>query len=75
MAKKGWYYEFSWLVRIIISIIPIVSTVVHLLARLSGQSSLLTKVLLIVVHVIFGWNLFWLVDIITTIVIRRLLFT
>ena len=76
MAKrKSGYYGLSWLMRVIISFIPFVSTVVHLLARLSASKSTLFSVLLIIFHLIFGWNVFWLIDIITTLVIRRIILT
>lgn len=75
MAKKGWYYDLSWIVRVIIAIVPILSLIVHLLARLSATKGLLHLILLIAVHVIFGWNILYIVDLITTLVIKKIFLT
>lgn len=75
MAKKGWYYDLSWIVRVIIAIIPILSLVVHLLARLSATKGLLHLILLVLLHLILGWNILWIVDLITTLVLKRILLT
>ena len=73
--KKNWYYGFSRLIRIIIAIVPILSLIVHLLARLDAGKGLLHLVLVVVVCLVFGWNILWIVDIITTLVTDRILLT
>ena len=73
--RRSWYYGLSWLVRVIIAIIPILSLIIHLLARIDSSKSLLNTVLIILIMIIFGWNIVYIVDIITTIVIRKILLT
>lgn len=72
MSNK-WYSDLSGLIRLIIAIIPITSYVVHALARITSG-----KLINIVVGIIslFGLGLvFWVVDLITTILGMGLFFT
>lgn len=76
MAKaKGnkWYYSLSSLVRLILAIIPFTAWIVHAFARITSG-----KTLGIVIGIIslFGVGfILWIIDLVTTILGMRLLFS
>ena len=80
MAKKSrkrsgnsWYYGISWIVRLVLAIIPVTSCVVHAIARIS--SGKLLNIVVGILGFIFGWNILWIIDLITTILRTKLIFS
>ena len=73
MAKgNSWYYNLSWVVRVILAIIPVTAWLVHSFARITSG-----KVLGIIIGIIslFGIGfILWIIDIFTTLITKKLLF-
>ena len=63
MAKKrtssGDYFDFSWLVSVILVIIPITSWVCGFITRFKEG-----KLVAGIIRLVFGWNIIWILDII-----------
>lgn len=69
-----WYYKISWLVRLIIAILPPTSWIVHAIVRISS-GKLFSVIVGILSLLIVALPIIYVVDLITTIVFRRLLLT
>lgn len=73
MAKgNSWYYELSSTIRLILAIIPVTAWLVHAVARITSG-----KLVNIIIGIIclFGVGLIvWVVDLVTTILYKKLLF-
>jgi len=63
MAKKNDYFGLSWIVSLILAIIPFTSWVCGWLTRFSEG-----KIVAGIIRLIFGWNIIWIVDLIMMIV-------
>ena len=59
MANKSDYFGLSWIVSLILAIIPITSWVFGWLTRFSEG-----KIVAGIIRLIFGWNIIWILDII-----------
>lgn len=73
MSKSNaWYYNLPYILRLVLAIIPVTAWFVHAIARItSGKLS----GLVIGIICLFGVGLIvWVIDLVTTIVTKRLLF-
>lgn len=68
MAKKGDYFGLSYIVSVILAIIPVTSWVLGWLTRFSEG-----KIVAGIIRLIFGWNIIWILDIIFMILQKRIL--
>lgn len=68
MAKKGDYFGLSYLVSVILAIIPITSAVCGIVTRFSEG-----KILAGILRIILGWNIIWIADLILMIVSKHIL--
>ena len=68
MAKKGDYFGLSYIVSVILAIIPITSWVLGWLTRFSEG-----KIVAGIIRLIFGWNIIWILDIIFMILQKHIL--
>lgn len=62
MAKKkssGDYFGLSWLVSLILAIIPVTSWVCGFITRFKEG-----KLVAGIIRLVFGWNIIWILDII-----------
>ena len=63
MAKKNDYFGLSWIVSLILAIIPFTSWACGWITRFSEG-----KIVAGIIRVFFGWNIIWIVDLIMMIV-------
>lgn len=56
---KGDYFGLSWIVSLILAIIPVTSWVCGILTRIQDG-----KIVAAIVRIFFGFNLIWLLDLI-----------
>ena len=56
---KGDYFGLSWIVSLILAIIPVTSGVCGILTRIQDG-----KIVAAIVRIFFGFNLIWLLDLI-----------
>ena len=68
MAKKGDYFGLSYIVSVILAIIPVSSWVLGWLTRFSEG-----KIVAGIIRLIFGWNIIWILDIIFMILQKHIL--
>ena len=68
MAKKGDYFGLSYIVSVILAIIPVTSWVLGWLTRFSEG-----KIVAGIIRLIFGWNIIWILDIIFMILQKHIL--
>lgn len=68
MAKKSDYFGLSYLVSVILAIIPITAMICGFLTRLSEG-----KIIAAVLRVVLGWNLIWLLDLISMILNKKII--
>lgn len=59
MAKKGDYFGLSWLVSVILAIIPVTSWLCGIITRLQDG-----KIVAAIVRIFFGFNIIWILDLI-----------
>lgn len=59
MAKKSDYFGLSYLVSVILAIIPITSLVCGILTRIQDG-----KIVAAILRIILGWNIIWILDLI-----------
>jgi hypothetical protein len=59
MAKKSDYFGLSYLVSLILAIIPVTSWILGILTRLNDG-----KIVAAIVRIFFGFNIIWILDII-----------
>ncbi len=63
MAKKSDYFGLSWIVSLILAIIPVTSWVCGFVTRFMEG-----KIVAGLIRLIFGWNIIWILDIVFMIV-------
>ncbi len=68
MAKRKDYFDLSWIVSLILSIIPITSLVLGILTRLQEG-----KIVAAVLRLVLGWNIIWILDIVFMFLNQRIL--
>ena len=59
MAKKSDYFGLSWVVSLILAIIPVTSWICGAVTRFQDG-----KIVAGLIRLIFGWNIIWILDII-----------
>ncbi len=59
MAKKSDYFGLSYLVSVILAIIPITALICGFITRLTEG-----KIVAALIRILFGWNIIWLLDLI-----------
>ena len=67
-SRKGDYFGLSYIVSLILAIIPITSWVLGWLTRFSEG-----KIVAGILRLLLGWNLIWICDIICMIVRKNIL--
>ena len=67
MAKSD-YFGLSWIVSVILAIIPVTSWICGVITRISDG-----KIVAGIRRLIFGWNIIWLCDLILMIVSKHIL--
>ena len=68
MARKGDYFGLSWIVSLILAIIPVTSWILGALTRFSEG-----KIVAGLIRLIFGFNIVWICDIIFMILKKSIL--
>ncbi len=68
MAKKNDYFGLSWLVSVILAIIPVTSLICGVLTRLQEG-----KIVAALLRILLGWNIIYILDIIFIILNKRIL--
>ncbi|MCH5159971.1 MAG: hypothetical protein J1F66_03885 [Clostridiales bacterium] len=69
MAKRsGDYFGLSWIVSLILAIIPVTSWILGALTRFSEG-----KIVAGLIRIIFGFNIVWICDLILMIVSKHIL--
>lgn len=68
MAKKGDYFGLSYIVSVILAIIPITSWICGIITRFSEG-----KIVAGIIRIFFGFNIIWLLDLILMIVSKHIL--
>ncbi len=69
MAKKtSDYFGLSYIVSVILAIIPVTSLICGFVTRL-----LEGKIVAAILRIIFGWNIIWLIDLIFMIISKHIL--
>lgn len=68
MAKKGDYFGLSYIVSVILAIIPITSWICGIITRISEG-----KIVAGIIRIFFGFNIIWLLDLILMIVSKHIL--
>ncbi len=59
MAKSKDYFGLSWIVSLILAIIPITSLVLGVLTRIQEG-----KIVAAILRIVLGWNVIWILDIV-----------
>ena len=67
MAKKGDYFGLSYIVSVILAIIPVTSWICGFITRFSEG-----KIVAGLIRLIFGWNIIWILDLIFMIVSKHI---
>lgn len=68
MARKGDYFGLSWIVSLILAIIPVTSWILGALTRFQEG-----KIVAGLIRLIFGFNIVWICDLILMIVSKHIL--
>lgn len=68
MAKKGDYFGLSWLVSLILAIIPVTSWVCGVVTRFTEG-----KIVAALIRLFFGFNIIWVCDLVCMILNKRIL--
>ena len=68
MARKGDYFGLSWIVSLILAIIPVTSWICGALTRFSEG-----KIVAGLIRLIFGFNIVWICDLVLMIVSKHIL--
>lgn len=66
--KKSDYFGLSYLVSVILAIIPVTSLICGFVTRL-----LEGKIVAAILRIIFGWNIIWILDLIFMIISKHIL--
>lgn len=67
-AKKGDYFGLSYLVSVILAIIPVTSWILGVLTRFQEG-----KIVAGLLRLILGWNIIWICDLILMILSKHIL--
>lgn len=68
MAKKSDYFGLSWIVSLILAIIPVTSWICGILTRIQDG-----KIVAAIIRIFFGFNIIWICDIICMILRKSIL--
>lgn len=68
MARKSDYFGLSYLVSVILAIIPVTSWLCGAITRFTEG-----KILAGILRLIFGWNIIWIVDLVLMILSKHIL--
>ena len=68
MARKGDYFGLSWIVSLILAIIPVTSWLLGAITRFSEG-----KIVAGLIRLIFGFNIVWICDLILMIVSKHIM--
>ena len=66
--KKSDYFGLSYIVSVILAIIPVTSLICGFVTRLLEE-----KIVAAILRIIFGWNIIWIIDLILMIVSKHIL--
>lgn len=69
MASKKDYFGLSYIVSVILAIIPVTSWILGALTRLS-EGKIVAGILRLV---LFGWNIIWILDIVFMVLNKRII--
>ena len=67
MAKKGDYFGLSYIVSLILAIIPVTSWICGFITRFQDG-----KIIAGIIRLVFGWNIIWILDLICMIFSKRI---
>ena len=67
-GKKGDYFGISWIVSVILAIIPVTSWLLGALTRFTEG-----KIVAGILRLLLGWNIIWICDIICMVVNKSIL--
>lgn len=67
MAKKKDYFGLSWIVSLILAIIPVTSAICGAVTRIMEG-----KIVAGILRLILGWNVIWVLDLIFMILNRKI---
>lgn len=68
MSNKSDYFGLSWIVSVILAIIPITSWVCGILTRIQDG-----KIVAAIIRIFFGFNIIWICDLVLMIVSKHIL--
>ena len=68
MARKSDYFGLSYLVSVILAIIPVTSWLCGAITRFTEG-----KILAGILRLILGWNIIWIVDLVLMIISKHIL--
>lgn len=68
MAKKSDYFGLTYLVSVILAIIPVTSWICGILTRFSDG-----KIVAAIVRIFFGFNIIWICDLVLMILSKHIL--
>lgn len=68
MAKKSDYFGLSWIVSLILAIIPITSCICGAITRIQDG-----KIVAGILRILLGWNIIWICDLVLMITRKRIL--
>ena len=67
MAKKSDYFGLDYIVSLILAIIPVTSLICGIVTRIQEG-----KIVAGIIRIFFGWNIFWILDLIFMIVKKEI---
>ena len=67
MAKKSDYFGLDYIVSLILAIIPVTSLICGIVTRIQEG-----KIVAGIIRIFFGWNIFWILDLIFMIVKKQI---
>lgn len=67
-AKKGDYFGLSWIVSLVLAIIPFTSWICGAVTRITEG-----KIVAGILRLIFGWNIIWICDLVLMILNKSIL--
>lgn len=68
MAKKSDYFGLSYLVSVILAIIPVTSWICGILTRVQDG-----KIVAAIIRIFFGFNIIWICDLVLMILSKHIL--
>lgn len=68
MAKKSDYFGLSYLISVILAIIPVTSWICGILTRFSDG-----KIVAAIIRIFFGFNIIWICDLVLMILSKHIL--